>query len=132
MVFPHPDSPTNPKHSPSFKSKEKITKAQDIIREQKKKISKAKYDSKHTNRKLLNEIQMIFQDPVDSLDPRMTVEDIIQEGLQIQGFRNREENSKKVAEALQKVGLIPEYASRYPHEFSGGQRQRIGIARALI
>ena len=111
---------------------EKITKAQDIIREQKKKISKAKYDSKHTNRKLLNEIQMIFQDPVDSLDPRMTVEDIIQEGLQIQGFRNREENSKKVAEALQKVGLIPEYASRYPHEFSGGQRQRIGIARALI
>ena len=75
---------------------------------------------------------MIFQDPVDSLDPRMTVEDIIQEGLHIQGQYNAFENSQKVREALIKVGLLPEYASRYPHEFSGGQRQRIGIARALI
>ena len=75
---------------------------------------------------------MIFQDPVDSLDPHMTVEDIIQEGLRIQGHHNREENHKKTVEILNKVGLIPEYASRYPHEFSGGQRQRIGIARALI
>ena len=62
----------------------------------------------------------------------MTVEDIIQEGLHIQGQYNRFENSQKVKEALVKVGLLPEYASRYPHEFSGGQRQRIGIARALI
>ena len=75
---------------------------------------------------------MIFQDPIDSLDPRMTVEDIIQEGLKIQGHRNREENHKKVVEVLEKVGLIADYANRYPHEFSGGQRQRIGIARALI
>src|SRR5574344_230637 len=80
----------------------------------------------------MSKMQIIFQDPVDSLDPRMTVEDIIQEGLQIQGHHNKFANSKKVAEVLEKVGLIPEYASRYPHEFSGGQRQRIGIARALI
>jgi oligopeptide transport system ATP-binding protein len=85
-----------------------------------------------TSHRLLNEIQMIFQDPVDSLDPRMTVEDIIQEGLHIQGQYNKEENHQKCVEILKKVGLIPEYASRYPHEFSGGQRQRIGIARALI
>ena len=75
---------------------------------------------------------MIFQDPIDSLDPRMTVEDIIQEGLQIQGFKNKAANHKKVVEALERVGLVADHASRYPHEFSGGQRQRIGIARALI
>ena len=75
---------------------------------------------------------MIFQDPIDSLDPRMTVEDIIQEGLKIQGFKNKAENHKKVVEMLETVGLVEEQASRYPHEFSGGQRQRIGIARALI
>ena len=80
----------------------------------------------------MNEIQMIFQDPVDSLDPRMTVEDIIQEGLKIQHLRDRADNHRRCIEMLEKVGLIPEYASRYPHEFSGGQRQRIGIARALI
>ena len=75
---------------------------------------------------------MIFQDPIDSLDPRMTVEDIIQEGLRIQGFKNKAENHEKVVEMLKTVGLVEEHASRYPHEFSGGQRQRIGIARALI
>lgn len=96
------------------------------------KIKQIKYDNAHVSRKLLNEMQMIFQDPVDSLDPRMTVEDIIQEGLRIQGFRNKKENHKKVVEMLNKVGLVEEHASRYPHEFSGGQRQRIGIARALI
>ena len=87
---------------------------------------------KSTNKKLMSEIQMIFQDPIDSLDPRMTVEDIIQEGLKIQGHRNKAENHQKVVEALEKVGLIADYANRYPHELSGGQRQRIGIARALI
>ena len=107
-------------------------KADNIISVQKAKIKQIKFDNQHTPRKLLNEIQMIFQDPVDSLDPRMTVEDIIQEGLQIQGFRNKAENHKKVVEMLNKVGLVEEHASRYPHEFSGGQRQRIGIARALI
>ncbi len=106
--------------------------AQDIISTQRKKINQIKFDNRHTPRKLLNEIQMIFQDPVDSLDPRMTVEDIIQEGLIIQGHRNKAKNHKKVVEMLEKVGLVAEHASRYPHEFSGGQRQRIGIARALI
>ena len=99
---------------------------------QKKKIKQIKFDERHVPKKLLNEIQMIFQDPVDSLDPRMTVEDIIQEGLRIQGHYNKKENHKKVVEMLEKVGLVEEHASRYPHEFSGGQRQRIGIARALI
>ena len=102
------------------------------ISEQHRKIRQIRYDNAHTPKKLLNEIQMIFQDPVDSLDPRMTVEDIIQEGLRIQGHHNRAENHKKVVEMLEKVGLVAEHASRYPHEFSGGQRQRIGIARALV
>lgn len=104
----------------------------EIKNEQKEQIAQIKYDNKHVDRKLMSKMQMIFQDPVDSLDPRMTVEDIIQEGLKIQGEHNRFANSQKVAEVLERVGLIPEYASRYPHEFSGGQRQRIGIARALV
>ncbi len=99
---------------------------------QKSYILQNKYDHEHVSRDLMNEIQMIFQDPIDSLDPRMTVEDIIQEGLKIQGHNNKQENHQMCVEMLEKVGLIPEYASRYPHEFSGGQRQRIGIARALI
>ena len=103
-----------------------------VVEHQKDKIRQIHYDNKHAPRALLNEIQMIFQDPVDSLDPRMTVEDIIQEGLRIQGHHNRAENHRKTVEILEKVGLVPEHASRYPHEFSGGQRQRIGIARALI
>ena len=103
-----------------------------VLERQKDKIKAIHYDNKHAPRALLNQIQMIFQDPVDSLDPRMTVEDIIQEGLRIQGHHNRAENHKKTVEILKKVGLVPEHASRYPHEFSGGQRQRIGIARALV
>ena len=113
-----------------------ITKIQndlnELVKYEKEKIAQHNYDNKHVDKKLMSKMQMIFQDPVDSLDPRMTVEDIIQEGLHIQGQYNRFENSQKVKEALVKVGLLPEYASRYPHEFSGGQRQRIGIARALI
>ncbi len=104
----------------------------EIVKVQKEKIRQIKYDMNHVDRDVMSKMQMIFQDPVDSLNPRMTVEDIIQEGLKIQGFRNRAENSKKVVDVLEKVGLIADYASRYPHEFSGGQRQRIGIARALI
>ena len=104
----------------------------EIYKVQSKKIRQIKFDERHTPKKLLNEIQMIFQDPVDSLDPRMTIEDIIQEGLKIQGHYNRRENHKKVVEMLEKVGLVEEHASRYPHEFSGGQRQRVGIARALV
>ena len=101
----------------------KIAKLEDEI---------AHYGVNHNKANLLSEIQMIFQDPIDSLDPRMTVESIISEGLIIQGKRNRAENHKTVVEALNKVGLIEDYANRYPHEFSGGQRQRIGIARALV
>lgn len=77
-------------------------------------------------------MQMIFQDPISSLNPRMTVREIVGEGLIIQGGYTKDEITTKVKEALELVGLAPEYASRYPHEFSGGQRQRIGIARALI
>ena len=109
--------------------KEKIRKTK---KEQKEIIKQIKFDNRHVDKKLMSKMQMIFQDPVDSLDPRMTVEDIIQEGLHIQGQHNKFANSKKVADVLTKVGLIPEFASRYPHEFSGGQRQRIGIARALV
>lgn len=76
--------------------------------------------------------QMIFQDPYASLNPRMTVEDIIAEGLDIHHLvKNKEERNKRVEELLETVGLNESHASRFPHEFSGGQRQRIGIARAL-
>ena len=114
------------------KCQQEIAKFKNIYDVQSKKIKQIKFDDRHTPKKLLNEIQMIFQDPVDSLDPRMTIEDIIQEGLRIQGNFNRKENHKKVVEMLEKVGLVEEHASRYPHEFSGGQRQRVGIARALV
>lgn len=77
-------------------------------------------------------MQMIFQDPISSLNPRMTVKEIIREGLVIQGNLSKDSIEKKVEEVLTLVGLSREYASRYPHEFSGGQRQRIGVARALI
>ena len=102
------------------------------IAEQKAEIKAIEHDNKKSPKALRREIQMIFQDPIDSLDPRMTVADIIHEGLHIQGKYNRAENQTAVEDVLRLVGLIPEYASRYPHEFSGGQRQRIGIARALI
>ena len=82
--------------------------------------------------KLTTQIQMIFQDPIASLDPRMTVREIIAEGLVIQGEKNQEVIDKKVYEMLELVGLVREHAGRYPHEFSGGQRQRIGVARAIV
>ena len=85
---------------------------------------------KNTN--ISSRIQMIFQDPTASLDPRMTVREIVSEGLIIKGEKNRKVIDKKVYETLKTVGLLPEHAGRYPHEFSGGQRQRIGIARAII
>ena len=95
-----------------------------------KEYKEEKYKAKHT--KLITQIQMIFQDPVASLDPRMTVRDIISEGLIIQGEKDEEKINQKVYEMLELVGLVREHADRYPHEFSGGQKQRIGIARAVI
>lgn len=77
------------------------------------------------------DLQIIFQDPYGSLNPRMPVGDIIGEGLMVHGMKNRKEREKAVQEVLSVVGLRKEYVRRYPHEFSGGQRQRIGIARAL-
>ena len=82
--------------------------------------------------KLVTKIQMIFQDPSASLDPRMTVKEIISEGLVIQGERDKKILDEKVYEMLELVGLVREHAGRYQHEFSGGQRQRIGIARSVI
>lgn len=82
--------------------------------------------------RIMNKMQMIFQDPIASLDPRMTVHDIIAEGLVVRGIRDKKFIDQEVYRVLELVGLVPEHASRYPHEFSGGQRQRIGIARAII
>lgn len=82
-------------------------------------------------RKLRRHMQIIFQDPVSSLNPRMTVGRIIGEPLEVHGIARGKDRDELVASLLQRVGLDPGYASRYPHEFSGGQKQRIGIARAL-
>jgi peptide/nickel transport system ATP-binding protein len=82
-------------------------------------------------RPLRRKMQIIFQDPFGSLNPRMPVSDIIGEGLLAQGMKDRKTRDKKVEDSLEIVGLRREYTRRYPHEFSGGQRQRIGIARAL-
>ena len=82
--------------------------------------------------KLITRIQMIFQDPIASLNPRMTVREIVSEGLVINGIRDKAYIDEKVYEMLELVGLVREHAGRYPHEFSGGQRQRIGIARSVI
>lgn len=88
--------------------------------------------TKEKRKFITDRIAMIFQDPIASLNPRMTVEEIIGEGLKVHGIKDANERAKRVREMLDKVGLSAEHASRYPHEFSGGQRQRIGIARALI
>lgn len=100
------------------------------IAEQLKQMKEARRD--HKKHKTVTEIQMIFQDPIASLDPRMTVGQIIAEGLVIQGEKDKEKINQKVYEVLEMVGLVREHAGRYPHEFSGGQRQRIGVARAVI
>lgn len=89
--------------------------------------------SKALDREVTQRIQMIFQDPMSSLNERAKVDYIVSEGLYAGGHHLSEsERQAKVASALSDVGLLPEFASRFPHEFSGGQRQRIGIARALI
>lgn len=96
------------------------------LRVDKKMMKKMRYNE------ALSDIQMIFQDPISSLDPRMTVREIIGEGMIIRGERDMKKIDEKVKETLNLVGLVAEHAERYPHEFSGGQRQRIGIARAIV
>lgn len=88
--------------------------------------------NKDLRKYLTSNISMIFQDPIDSLNPRMTVQEIIGEGLKVKGISDAKERQRLVYEMLDKVGLTKEHATRYPHEFSGGQRQRIGVARAII
>ena len=89
--------------------------------------------SRNVESDLRVKMQMIFQDPMASLNPRKTVGDIIGEGLDIHRmYKTRDERQEKISRILKKVGLAPEHHSRYPHQFSGGQRQRVGIARALI
>jgi len=112
------------------------------VAELKNEIAKARYDHKYCDKnymeetnskeKLVTKIQMIFQDPIASLNPRMTVREIIAEGLVIRGIKDKKYINEKVYEMLELIGLVREHADRYPHEFSGGQRQRIGIARAII
>ena len=82
-------------------------------------------------RALRREMQMIFQDPFTSLNPRMTLLDLVGEPLLVHGMKRRREREERVADLLRRVGLRPEYMRRFPHAFSGGERQRIGIARAL-
>ncbi|HBY65420.1 MAG TPA: hypothetical protein DEG42_03400, partial [Acholeplasmataceae bacterium] len=98
---------------------------------QKQDVQLYKYSLTNRNRLLMRKMQMIFQDPYASLNPRMRVGDIIGEPILIHGVSNRAEREKRVRKLLNVVGLSPYHGARYPHEFSGGQRQRIGIARAL-
>lgn len=89
--------------------------------------------SKELDREVTQNIQMIFQDPMASLNERAKVDYIISEGLyNLKKYKTEQERQAKIAKALLNVGLLPEFASRFPHEFSGGQRQRIGVARALV
>ena len=89
--------------------------------------------SKELDKKVTQQIQMIFQDPMASLNERAKVDYIVSEGLQnVRHDLTKEQRAEMVSKALLEVGLLPEFASRFPHEFSGGQRQRIGIARSLI
>ena len=111
---------------------EQIAVLKKFIADQRKEISAAKHDNKHVPTSLITQIQMIFQDPIASLDPRMTVREIISEGLIIRGMRDKKKIDEMVYRVLETVGLVREHAGRYPHEFSGGQRQRIGVARAVI
>ncbi|HEX9757757.1 MAG TPA: dipeptide ABC transporter ATP-binding protein [Nitrospiria bacterium] len=87
--------------------------------------------SQRNLKKFRKKIQIIFQDPYASLNPRMTIGQILEEPLMVHGLGNRQERKNQVVQLLEKVGLSPDAQMRYPHEFSGGQRQRIGIARAL-
>jgi len=102
------------------------------INELNEKLLILKKQAKTNKQKYVPAIQMIFQDPIASLNPRMTVFDIIAEGMRINGIKYKDVLTKRIYNVLELVGLRPEHANRYPHEFSGGQRQRIGIARSLV
>ena len=112
--------------------KQKKAELKTFVAQQRAEITSAKHDNSHVDKELITRIQMIFQDPIASLDPRMTVREIISEGLVIKGMRDKEKIDEMVYKVLETVGLVREHAGRYPHEFSGGQRQRIGVARAVI
>ncbi len=114
------------------KNSERAKELSELIAFQKEEMRKAVYDHKHYDKDLVHKIQMIFQDPIASLNPRMTVKEIISEGLVVNGEKDKKYIEEKVYEILELVGLVREHAGRYPHEFSGGQRQRIGIARSVI
>ena len=117
------------------KQEEKYAPLMAKATEQEKKQLTKEYQyelNKAKKAKLVTQIQMIFQDPIASLDPRMTVKETIAEGLRIQGEKDEKVIEEKVYNMLEMVGLVREHASRYPHEFSGGQRQRIGVARSII
>ena len=120
--------------TPEAKQKlaQKTEETKAFIAAQKEEIRKAVYDHNHCDKELVTKIQMIFQDPSASLNPRMTVKEIVSEGLGINGIKDKEYLEQKVFEILELVGLVREHAGRYQHEFSGGQRQRIGIARSVI
>lgn len=104
----------------------RVEELQKKLRADKKMMKNIRYNE------VMNDIQMIFQDPISSLDPRMTVREIIGEGMIIRGERDKQKIDEEVKRSLNQVGLVAEHAERYPHEFSGGQRQRIGIARAIV
>ena len=116
-------------YAQKFEAAEAVGDAEKLVALKKEYASRCRVAKKS---KLITQIQMIFQDPIASLDPRMTVRDIIAEGLVINGITDKKYINEKVYEILETVGLVREHADRYPHEFSGGQRQRIGIARAVI
>ncbi len=112
-------------------SAEKLA-AKASIKYNRQEIRRIKRAQSEDHADVMVKMQMIFQDPIASLDPRMTVKEIIAEGLKIAGEKKEEVIRRRVDEVLDTVGLVPEHANRYPHEFSGGQRQRIGIARSLV
>ena len=128
------DSKANPDHKSGNERCIQEVKAElaATVAENKKQIKAAKLDNKKADRDLVTQIQMIFQDPIASLNPRMTVREIIAEGMVIKGIKDKEYIDQQVYDILDKVGLVREHAGRYPHEFSGGQRQRIGIARSVV
>ena len=111
---------------PKIENEADLEKKKALQKEYKEKLRLAK------KTRLVTQIQMIFQDPIGSLNPRMTVQEIVSEGLVIKGIKDKKYIQEQVYKYLEMVGLVREHATRYPHEFSGGQRQRIGIARSVI